>query len=251
MNEFSREPERRIKPFDEMSRRLVGSLSEVVRGCQGDNPGQFRERLAALAAAAQMDGLSPRFAQGLVELVFDEQERRVGAQARSPDAGGDRSALSESAIRIDHVAIAVPDLDAAIDTLRARFGFEVIERRRVRGEISGMFSATLRAGGVTLVLCQGDSDKSNVSRYIAAYGPGVQHLAIEVGGLPQVVDDLEQRRADLLTGIIRGPGLDQAFTRRDLSTGMQFEFVARSSNEEFDDQNVKELFAAMERDDVY
>ncbi|WP_445271854.1 hypothetical protein, partial [Streptomyces sp. DSM 41978] len=132
-----------------------------------------------------------------------------------------------------------------------RYGFELVERRVVDGAASGMDSATLQAGGVTFVLCQGDSPESNVSRYIEHYGPGVQHVALEVSEQAQVQDDLRERDADLLTGIIHGPGLDQSFTRRDTNSGIQLEFVTRTGNEGFDDTNVRELFTAMERDGAF
>jgi len=160
------------------------------------------------------------------------------------------STLSRHAVRIDHVAIAVTDLDQAIESLTG-YGFSVIERRKVTGEVSGMESATVRAGGVTFVLCQGDSPQSNVSKFIDAFGPGVQHLAIEVIGLERVITDLKMRQADLLTGVIGAPGLRQVFTRRSSVTGMQFEFVERNNAVGFDDGNIRELFTAMEREGVF
>jgi 4-hydroxyphenylpyruvate dioxygenase-like putative hemolysin len=90
-----------------------------------------------------------------------------------------------------------------------------------------------------------------VNRYIDAYGTGVQHLAIEVDDLEPVMQELRARGADMLTDVIHGPGLDQAFTMREPNTGMQFEFVARTNNADFDEENVRKLFTAMERKDMY
>lgn len=157
--------------------------------------------------------------------------------------------LGNCARRIDHVAIAVRDMDEAVAMFEECYGFIVVERRKVEGDFSGMTMVTMQAGGVTFVLCEGDSPKSNVCQYIERFGPGVQHVAIEVFNQPEVVDDLHERRADLLTGIVSSPGLDQTFTRRDGNTGMQFEFVTRAKNTGFN--NVKELFTAMERENVY
>ena len=114
-----------------------------------------------------------------------------------------------------------------------------------------MLTATIRAGGVTFVLCQGDSPRSNVSQYIAAYGPGVQHIALEVVEHDGLVADLLKREADLLTQILHAPGLDQTFTKRDGNTGVQLEFVSRNNHTGFDDNNIRELFIAMERENVY
>lgn len=159
--------------------------------------------------------------------------------------------LPERALAIDHVAIAVRSLPDAIEHFRDSFGFEVVEERKVDGEFSGMDTAVLVAGDVKFVLVQGTSPASNVSRYIEHYGPGVQHVAIRVDDAEVVLVDLQARGCDLLTGIIHADGLDQIFTRRDQNSGMQVELISRSKNEGFSGSNVRELFEAMEREQVF
>jgi methylmalonyl-CoA epimerase len=154
-------------------------------------------------------------------------------------------------LAIDHVAIAVRSLPDAIEHFRGSFGFEVVEEREVSGEFSGMVTAVLMAGDVKIVLVQGTSPASNVSRYIEHYGPGVQHVAIRVDDAEGTLADLRERSCDLLTGIIHADGLDQIFTRRDQNSGMQVELISRSKNEGFSDSNVRELFEAMEREQVF
>ncbi len=157
--------------------------------------------------------------------------------------------LENCARRIDHVAIAVRNVYEAVATFERCYGFNLVERRKVEGEFSGMTMVTMQAGGVTFVLCEGDSPKSNVCQYIEHYGPGVQHVAVEVCDQSQLVDDLRKRQADLLTGIVSSPGLDQTFTRRDGNTGMQIEFITRTQNTGFN--NVKELIDAAERENAF
>jgi methylmalonyl-CoA/ethylmalonyl-CoA epimerase len=53
-----------------------------------------------------------------------------------------------------------------------------------------------------------------------------------------------------LTGVIRSPGLQQAFTRREPSSGVQIELVSRSGEQGFRESNITELFEAMERENV-
>jgi methylmalonyl-CoA/ethylmalonyl-CoA epimerase len=79
----------------------------------------------------------------------------------------------------------------------------------------------------------------------------VQHVAIEIPDAREAIEDLRARGADLLTGIIQGPGLDQIFTKREPNSGMQLEIIARAENEGFDPRNVQELFEAMERENVF
>jgi 4-hydroxyphenylpyruvate dioxygenase-like putative hemolysin len=101
------------------------------------------------------------------------------------------------------------------------------------------------------VLVQGTSPESNVSRFIERHGPGVQHVAIEVDGLPEVLGDLDERGCELMTGVIRSPGLEQAFTRRDPNSGVQIELISRGSEQGFTQSNITELFEAMERENAH
>ena len=251
--------------IDRVDEQLLSALARRIAICREvaehkraqEIPMMQPERVAAVerrwAALAAEHGLDERFARSLSRAVVGEG-CRVEDEIMAPEGNGHppaRSLFARSAIGIDHVAIAVRDLDAAIAHYRDVLGFELRERRQISGRISGMDSAVMEAGGVKFVLVQGDSPESNVSRYIEAYGPGVQHVAIEVPDPQAALDDLRERGADLLTGIIHGPGLDQIFTKREPNSGMQLEIIARAENDGFDPSNVQELFEAMERENVF
>jgi methylmalonyl-CoA epimerase len=251
--------------IDRVDEQLLSALAERTAICrevaehkreqgipmmQPDRVTEVEARWAELAAER---GLDADFARSLARAIVAESCRIEGMLVSTAENGGadSASALGKSAMGIDHVAIAVRDLDAAIAHYRDVLGFELQERRQISGRISGMDSAVMEAGGVKFVLVQGDSPESNVSRYIEAYGPGVQHVAIEVPDPQEAIDDLRARGADLLTGIIHGPGLDQIFTKREPNSGMQLEIIARAENDGFDPSNVQELFEAMERENVF
>ncbi len=255
--------------IERIDERLLSALAERVAVCrevaehkraegipmmQPDRVAIVEDRWAELARAR---GIDEDFARRLCKAVVDESCRLEDAiidgdaqDAADPAAAGG-SLFARSAKAIDHVAIAVKDLDAAIEHYRDVLGMELRERRQIDGRVSGMDSAVMEAGGVKFVLVQGSSPESNVSRYIEAYGPGVQHVAIEVPDPQAAIDDLRARGADLLTGIINGPGLDQIFTKREPNSGMQLEIIARAENQGFDPRNVQELFEAMERENVF
>lgn len=202
---------------------------------------------AKAQAYAREHGLDVDFVNDVYDAITLESCRLEGEIIGDTPTGG----LAGSALRIDHVAIAVRDLQAAVELFRDVYGFSVIERRTVHGEVSGMDSATMRVGNATFVLCQGDSPASNVCRYIEHYGPGVQHIALSVRGQRDLIEDLSGRGADMLTGVINAPGLDQSFTKREPNAGTQLEFVTRTTNKGFSDSNVRELFTAMEREDTF
>jgi chorismate mutase/catechol 2,3-dioxygenase-like lactoylglutathione lyase family enzyme len=203
------------------------------------------ERCASFAGLRLDGGFVKRFCRLIIE-----KSCKIERELMSPDAV-DSTELGKRGVRIDHAAIAVRDLDAAIETFTKRYGFRVMDRRPVRGSMSGMEVAAIEAGDLTLVLVMGTDPQSNVTRYIEHYGPGVQHLALLVDGLPEVHADLKERRANLLTDIVNAPGLRQAFTRRDSNTGIQFEFLERSNINEFEEDNIRKLYDAMDNEDVY
>jgi len=251
--------------IDRVDEQLLGALAErtgicrevaVHKRAQGI-PMMQPERVAAVerrwVELAAARGVDEDFARALARAVVAEscrlEDAIIGGEGASEPAG--KSAFARSAVAIDHVAIAVRDLDAAIAYYGDVLGFELQERRQISGRVSGMDSAVMKAGGVKFVLVQGDSPESNVSRYIEAYGPGVQHVAIEIPDAQAAIEQLRGAGADLLTGVINGPGLDQIFTKREQSSGMQLEIIARAENEGFDPRNVQELFEAMERENVY
>lgn len=162
------------------------------------------------------------------------------------------SALAESALSLDHIAIAVPDLEASIAWYQDVLGFELLERRTTEGSETGMVSAVMKAGPITTVLVQGTSPESQVNRYIEHYGPGLQHMAIEVRDLPELAKRLEASGIEFATEIIEGTGLRQIFTARDPGSGMMFELIERQEADgHFSDESVRSLFRQLEEKDAY
>lgn len=152
---------------------------------------------------------------------------------------------------IDHVAIAVRDLETSVRFFESNFGFHVRERRTTRGEFSGMESAVLELGPVTAVFLQGTSERSQVSRFIARYGPGVQHLALRVEDIESVVGSLQRAGVEFATPILNAPLLRQVFCVRDADSGIMLEFIERSEDAGFQDQNVDSLFRWLEAKDAF
>jgi methylmalonyl-CoA/ethylmalonyl-CoA epimerase len=149
--------------------------------------------------------------------------------------------------RIDHVALAVHDVEAAIRMFRDVLGFELKRRLHIKGQRTGMLSAEFECNGIRFVLCQGTEPESQVSQLIEKFGVGVAHVALEVEDVQDTVEYLTARGLQFDTTVIRGPGLTQAFSTRCTNTGMSFEFIHRSGEEGFLEANVQQLFDQLEQ----
>lgn len=158
--------------------------------------------------------------------------------------------LSAFASEVDHIAIAVKDLEESITFFTKVFGFTLHERRKTEGKHTAMVSAVLKAGQITFVLLQGTSPDSQVSKFIEHYGPGVQHIAIGVKNLPRIAEDLRQAGLAFDTSVIESSGLRQIFTRRDSGSGIMVEFIERMGGD-FSDQSVQQLFEQLEKKDSF
>ena len=87
---------------------------------------------------------------------------------------GDVSLLTE----IDHIAIAVHDLAAAIDTYRETFGAMVEHREVVDSD--GVEEALLKVADSYIQLLTPTRDDSPVAKYLASKGEGMHHIAYRV-----------------------------------------------------------------------
>src|SRR5436305_4484590 len=154
--------------------------------------------------------------------------------------------LNKYITSIDHVAIAVRNLEESVKFYTEVLGFELKERRRTEGKQTAMVSAVLKAGSVTVVLLEGTSPESQVSRFVEHFGPGVQHVAFGVQNLPEMAEELKASGMGFDTSVIQSPGLRQIFSTRDQGSGMMFEFIERMGGD-FSDQSVQQLFEQLEK----
>jgi len=79
---------------------------------------------------------------------------------------------------IDHVAIAVNDLEAAIDYYRSVFGADVAHRERIDSD--GVEEALLKVADSYVQLLTPTSDDSPVAKYLANRGEGIHHVGYRV-----------------------------------------------------------------------
>jgi methylmalonyl-CoA/ethylmalonyl-CoA epimerase len=158
--------------------------------------------------------------------------------------------LGKYAKSVDHIAIAVNDLEQSIEFYGKVLGFQLHERRRTEGKTTAMISAVMKAGPITVVLLQGSTPESQVSKYVEHYGPGVQHIAVAVDNLPEMAEELKGAGMEFDTNVISSPGLRQIFSARDPGSGMMYEFIERMGGD-FSDESVKSLFEQLEKKDAF
>jgi methylmalonyl-CoA epimerase len=84
--------------------------------------------------------------------------------------------------RIDHVGVAVEDLDQAVVLYTERFG--MTEQHRETVEEFGVEAVLLEVGEGHVELLEPLSEESAIGRFLARNGPGVHHVAYQT-------DDIE------------------------------------------------------------
>ena len=99
---------------------------------------------------------------------------------------------------IDHVGIAVPDLDAAKEFYLATFGMHVVHEE-VNDE-QGVREAMLAVGesGSCIQLLAPLTPTSTIAKFLDTRGPGIQQLAYRVDDLDAVSTGLRERGVRLL-----------------------------------------------------
>ena len=89
---------------------------------------------------------------------------------------------------IDHIGVAVSDLDAAIAIHRDTYGMPLVHRETI-GE-QGVEAALLDVGDSHVELLAPLDPDTPVGRFLAKRGPGLHHVAYRVDDVAVALDDL-------------------------------------------------------------
>ena len=90
--------------------------------------------------------------------------------------------------RIDHVGVAVEDLDAALALYREAFGLDVEHREVVEGQ--GVEAALIGVGEGHVELLAPLGERTPVGKFLARRGPGLHHVAYQVSDVDSTLDTL-------------------------------------------------------------
>jgi methylmalonyl-CoA/ethylmalonyl-CoA epimerase len=130
--------------------------------------------------------------------------------------------------RVDHIGVAVEDLDAAIALHQEAYGMAVAHREVV--EEQGVEAVLLDVGENHVELLRPLDGETPVGRFLAKRGPGLHHVAYQVADVQATLDTLRDRGLRLIdqaprTGI-RGSRV--AFLHPESSGGVLTEIVQPS-----------------------
>jgi methylmalonyl-CoA epimerase len=126
---------------------------------------------------------------------------------------------------IDHVAIAVEDIEAAIQVFESVLGMKLKHREDVSSYKVKI--ATLATGGTDIELVQATSPDSPIAKFIADRGPGIHHIALSVPNIEDALATLREQGVQLIDQAPR-PGKDGsrvAFIHPKATNRVLFELV--------------------------
>lgn len=106
-------------------------------------------------------------------------------------------------VNLDHVGIAVQDLDAALASYKERYGVEPLHREVVAAQ--GVEEAMLPVGGSFVQLLAPLSPDTTVGRFIERNGEGLHHVAFAVADIDAALAHLAAEGARLIDPVAK-PG---------------------------------------------
>jgi methylmalonyl-CoA/ethylmalonyl-CoA epimerase len=98
--------------------------------------------------------------------------------------------------KLDHIGIAVSDIDAALAFYRDALGLDVdvpenVESQHVRAHF-------IPAGESALELLEATSEDSPIAKYVAKRGPGLHHITLRVDDIRTALAELTARGVRLI-----------------------------------------------------
>lgn len=129
--------------------------------------------------------------------------------------------------KIEHIALAVENLDAAVKHYRDVWGLEVSHRERV--EDQGVEEAMLPVGDSFLQLLGPTGPDTTVGKFVTKRGEGLHHIAYEVDDLAGALADLKAKGVELIDEAPRkgGRGHMVAFVHPKGNHGLLVELIQK------------------------
>ncbi|HEX8076025.1 MAG TPA: methylmalonyl-CoA epimerase [Thermoleophilaceae bacterium] len=98
--------------------------------------------------------------------------------------------------RIDHIGVAVADLDAALELYAGRF--DMTEQRRETVEEQGVEAVLLEVGEGHVELLSPLSEDTAVGKFLAKRGPGLHHVAYQTDDIERTLETVREAGLKLI-----------------------------------------------------
>lgn len=130
-------------------------------------------------------------------------------------------------LKIDHVGIAVNNLDQALETYE-RLGFTCNHKETVIEQ--KVYTATLAVGESNLELLEPTEENSSIGKFLNSRGAGVHHLAFQVKNIETKLAELKEAGFRLIDEVPRrgAGGAKVAFLHPQGTIGTLIELVERN-----------------------
>lgn len=99
-------------------------------------------------------------------------------------------------INLDHVAIAVENLDAALAEYERQYRIQSVHREVI--ESQGVEEAMIAVGGSHIQLLEPLGEDTPVGKFLAKHGEGLHHVAYAVPDLDAALDHLRSQGVQLV-----------------------------------------------------
>ena len=127
--------------------------------------------------------------------------------------------------KVNHIGIAVNDIEAALEVLKDAFGVEAAGTEEVAAQKVRV--AFIPLGDTRLELLQPTSEEASVARFLATRGEGMHHIALESDDVALDLRKAEESGARLIDGEPRpgAHGTMVGFIHPRSTFGTMFELV--------------------------
>ena len=98
--------------------------------------------------------------------------------------------------KINHIAVAVTDIESSLSFWRDALGLELAELRDVPAESAQI--AFLPVGGTEVELVRPTTDDSGLAKYIEKRGEGLHHLCLETDDIASMMAQLKEKGVQLI-----------------------------------------------------
>ncbi len=124
--------------------------------------------------------------------------------------------------RINHVAIAVEDIDAALEFWQDKLGLRLDHIEDVPSQASKVAFFPVGEGEIELV--QPTDSDSGLAAYLQKRGEGLHHLCIEVANIEETLTTLKEKEVRLINEeALTLPGRKMAFIHPKAANGVLIE----------------------------